>query len=178
MGKISVSSLAEVMTRATLFSRSTPWTPALSTTAKGVLSALKAVRCAVRRDDVQPLGEKQVDLMDVLLERGVAGGIVLDVVGGAQTFSGVQDDVGGLEVGLAVRGLVELAASAELRCGRVGERAVAFGGGLEIEAAHGPYAQHAEDEEDAGDGAEERQKIKDPPQPLPALSLWVVEDLL
>ena len=146
-------------------------------TGKGVLSAAEGGELAVGRDDVQPLGEEEVDLLDVLLERGVAGGIDFGVEGGAQAFSRVQGDVGGLEVGFAVRGLVELAASAELRCGRVGERAVAFGGGLEIEAAHGPYAQHAHDEEDAGDGAEERQKIKDPPQPLPALSLWVVEDL-
>ena len=50
---------------------------------------------AVGRHDVEPLGKEQVDLLDVLLERGVARWIVLDVVGGTKTFPGVQGDVRG-----------------------------------------------------------------------------------
>ena len=58
---------------------------------------------AVGRVDVQPLREEQIDLVDVLLERGVAGRVVLHVVGGAQTFAGVEGNFGGLAVGLAAR---------------------------------------------------------------------------
>ena len=39
---------------------------------------------------MNPFGEEEVDLADVLPQGGVAGGIVLDVVGGAKTFAGVQ----------------------------------------------------------------------------------------
>ena len=133
---------------------------------------------AIRRDDVQPLREEEVDLLDVLLERGVAGGVDVGIEGGAKAFVGVQDDVGGLEICLAVCRGVEFSAGAEFWRGWVGEGTVAFGGGLEIEAPHGAYAQHANDEEDAGNGAAQRQEIKDPSQPLPALPLWVVKDLL
>ena len=62
------------------------------------------VHLAVGRDDVQPLGEEQVDLRDVLLQRGVAGGVVFDVISGAQTFTRVQGDVAGFQVGSAVSG--------------------------------------------------------------------------
>ena len=57
---------------------------------------------AVGVDEVEPLGEEEVDLLDVLLEGGVAGGVPLDVVGGAQAFVCIQGDVGGFEVGLAM----------------------------------------------------------------------------
>ncbi len=57
---------------------------------------------AVGCDDVQPLGKEDVDLLDVLLEGGVAGGIEIGVEGGAQTFALVEGYVGGLEVGLAM----------------------------------------------------------------------------
>ena len=55
-----------------------------------------------RRDDVQPLGKQEVDLADVLLQRGVAGRVVFDVVRRAQTFARVQGNVAGLDVGFAV----------------------------------------------------------------------------
>jgi len=106
------------------------------------------------RNDVQPLGEEEVDLFDVFLQGGVAGGVDVGVEGGAKAFGGVQDDVRGLEVGLAVGGMVELLANAELGRGRVGERTVAFGGGLQIEAAHRPDAEHADNKKDAGNGTE------------------------
>ena len=63
---------------------------------------------AVGRIDMQPLREEHVDLVDVLLERGVAGRVVLHVIGGAQTFTGVQGDLGGLARGFAARGTLVL----------------------------------------------------------------------
>ena len=78
-------------------------------------------------DDVEPLGEEEVDLLDVLLERGVAGGVVVDVVGGAQAFSGVERDVGGFGFGLAVGVAHGFQAGFEDRFGRLGEGAVGCG---------------------------------------------------
>ena len=53
---------------------------------------------------MQPLGKKQVDLVDVLFERRVAGCIVRDVVGCAQSFAGVEGDIGGFAIGFAACG--------------------------------------------------------------------------
>ena len=55
---------------------------------------------------MEPLGEEDVDLLDVLLERGVAGGVDVVVEGGAETFALVQDDVGGLEIRVTVNGVI------------------------------------------------------------------------
>ena len=56
------------------------------------------------RVGVEPLREEQIDLVDVFLEGGVAGGIVLDIIGGAQTFAGVEGNLRGLAGGVAARG--------------------------------------------------------------------------
>ena len=56
----------------------------------------------VGREDVQPLGKEDVDLLDVRLEGGVAGGVEVGVEGGAQAFALVEGYVGGLEIGLAM----------------------------------------------------------------------------
>ena len=58
---------------------------------------------AIGCDDVEPLWKEEVDLLDVFAEGGVAGGIPLDVKGGAEAFAGVEGDVGWGAVGLAVR---------------------------------------------------------------------------
>ena len=130
---------------------------------------------AVGGDDVQPLGKEQVDLVDVLLERGVAGRIVLDVVGRAQAFAGVQRDLGGLEVGLAVGGVAQL---------------LARRGGFDLEGAEVVFRRgqqqlgqrrhvdQADHEQDPDDDAEQREAVEDSPQPPPALALRVEEDLL
>ena len=130
---------------------------------------------AVRRDDVKPLRKEQVDLVDVLLQRGVAGRIVLHVVGRAQTFARVQGHLGGLEVGLAMRGAAQL---------------LARPGGLDLQGAdvalgrcqqqlgQRRHVQQADDEQDPDDDAEQRQAVEDSPQPLPALALRIEEDLL
>ncbi len=58
--------------------------------------------------DMEPLGKEQVDLVDVLLEGGVAGGVVRNVIGGAQTFVCVEGDFGGFAVCFAARGMLRL----------------------------------------------------------------------
>ncbi len=132
---------------------------------------------AVGLEDVEPLGEEEIDLLDVLLEGGVAGGVEVGVEGGAQAFALVEGDVGGLEVGLAMGGAVELFAGPEFGGGRVGERAVTLGGGAEVEALHGLHADEADDEDDADEGAEESEHVEYSPQALPAFALRIVEDL-
>ncbi len=42
---------------------------------------------------MQPLGKEQIDLADVLAKRGETGRVVIDVVGGAESFAGVQGNV-------------------------------------------------------------------------------------
>ena len=129
------------MARATLFSRSTLWTPSLVDDVEGAVVDGVGGEAAVGVDDVEPLGEEQVDLMDVLLEGGVAGGVPLDVVGGAQTFAGVEGNVGGLEVGFAMRRMAQLL----VRPGRwrrsAGERAIVVRGRGEQQLLHRLDAQ-------------------------------------
>ena len=48
---------------------------------------------------MEPLGEEQIELVDVLLEGGVAGRVILDVIGGTQAFTSVEWDIGGLAGG-------------------------------------------------------------------------------
>src|SRR3954467_9230140 len=50
---------------------------------------------------MQPFREQQIDLVDMLLKRGVARGIILDVIGRPQALSGVQCNVGGFQPVLA-----------------------------------------------------------------------------
>src|ERR1017187_8701557 len=54
--------------------------------------------------DVKPFRKQKVDLVYMLLERGVTGRVVCDVVGCAQPFAGVEGDLRGLALGLAPRG--------------------------------------------------------------------------
>src|ERR1035441_977832 len=54
--------------------------------------------------DVQPLREEHVNLVDVFFEGGVTGCVVGDVVGSAQTLTGVEGNLGGFAIGFAARG--------------------------------------------------------------------------
>ncbi len=123
-------------------------------------------------DDVQPLGEEEVDLADVLLEGGVAGGVVLAVVGGAKTFAGVQGDVGGLDVGLAMGGAAQLLVPGLL----IGQGAVVALLRGEQKLGQRPHAEKTHKKDGAEDEAAEGEDVKDDPEALPALALRVVED--
>ena len=57
-----------------------------------------------RSIEMEPLRKKQVDLVDVLLQGRVAGCVVRDVVRGAQSFTGVEGDIGRFAIGLSTRG--------------------------------------------------------------------------
>ena len=124
---------------------------------------------------MEPLGKEQVDLVDVLLERGVAGRIVLDIVGRAQAFARVQGHLGGLEVGLAMGGAAQLLArpgglnlqGADVALGR-----------CQQQLGQRRHVQQADDKQDPDDDAEHCQAVEDSPQPPPALALRVEEDLL
>ena len=54
--------------------------------------------------DMEPLRKEHIDLMHVLLEGGIASRVVLDVIGRAQTFAGIEGNLRGLAVGLAACG--------------------------------------------------------------------------
>jgi hypothetical protein len=57
------------------------------------------------RIEVEPLGEEQIKLVNVLLQRRVAGCVGRDIVGGAQSFPGIKRNIGGLAIGFAPRGM-------------------------------------------------------------------------
>ncbi len=133
-------------------------------------------KAAVLAEDMEPLGKEDVDLFYVLFEAGVAGGIDVIVEGGTEAFALVQDDVGGLEIGVAVNGMVELFFGGEFRRGRVEQRAIAFGGRAEVERPEGAHFEQADDEEDADDGAGEGECVEDAAETLPAFALGIVKD--
>ena len=125
---------------------------------------------------MEPLGKEEVDLLDVLLERGVAGGVPLDVVGGAEAFAGVEGDIRRAQLGAAMGGEGDLLAELEDGLGRGGEGAVVAGLGGEAKLREGLDAEQADDEDGADDDAGEGEGIEDAAQPLPALALGIVED--
>jgi len=132
---------------------------------------------AVGLDDVKPFGEEEIDLLDVLLEGGVAGGVGVGIESRAETFALVQDDVGGLEIGFAMGRLVEFFLRGELVGGRVRKSAIALGGGTQVEAVHGLDAHEADDKDGTYDDAEDGERVKETPEPLPALALRIEKNL-
>ena len=69
----------------------------------GILAMAVAIdgqQRGLRGVDVKPLGEEQINLVDVLFEGGVAGRVVLHIIGGAQTFTGVEGNIRGFAGGL------------------------------------------------------------------------------
>ena len=129
---------------------------------------------ALGRVDVQPLGKEHVDLVDVLLERGVAGRVVLHVVGGAQTFAGVEGNVGGLAAGFAARGARVLRRAGR---GAVGQRPVVVPGRGQQQLGQLLVAQDVEDEAGQDQRGEHGRRVENAAQPLPALALRVEEYL-
>ena len=57
---------------------------------------------AVRSEHVHPLGKEQVDLRVILLQRGEAGGVPLHIERASNAFVGVQYDLRGGALGLAM----------------------------------------------------------------------------
>ena len=130
---------------------------------------------SLRVIDVQPLGEEQVDLLDVLFERRVAGGVPVDIVCGAQAFARVQHDVGRLGRSLAMCG------QSGFLSGLQGRSCVAQGAVVaclrgEDELGKRLHPQQTHDEDAADDEAAEGEHIEDASEPFPALSLRIVED--
>ena len=123
-------------------------------------------------------GKRRVDLLDVLLQRRVAGGVIIDVEGCAQTFAGVQGDVGRVEGGAPVSGTNELRAGLDDRHGFGVESAVIALLRLQQEFREGLHAGEPDDEQDADEETGKREHIEDAAQALPAFALRIVEDRL
>ncbi len=121
-------------------------------------------------------GKEEVDLLDVLLEGRVGGGVGVDVKGGAQALAGVESNVGGGDGGFAVGADGRLLAGLEDGLGRKGERFVIARLRRQHERRQRLHAQEADDE----DGAEQEAKcggdVEDATEPLPALALRIVKN--
>ena len=115
----------------------------------------KACQRAVCLDDMEPLGKQQIDLFDVLLERGIAGRIGVCIKRRAQTLGGVQHHVGRLQVGFAVQRAVQLALGLLFQGGRFGKCAVPLCCGSQIQALHGLHAQQPDYEKNAENRAKQ-----------------------
>ena len=129
---------------------------------------------SLRSAGVEPLGEEQIDLVNVLFEGGVAGRVVLDVIGGAQTFAGVQGDFRGLAARLAAGGARVPGATQE-----------GFGQGFVVVLGDGQQqlrqvliAEDVEDENGQNERGEDGGCVEDAAQALPTLSLGVEKYLL
>ena len=114
--------------------------------------------------------------MNVLLERGVAGGVVLDVLGGAQTFTGVQSNVGGFAFAFAARGALILAVS--LEDGWLRQCAIVVFWIGEQQFRQLLVAHDVEDEACDDESGEYGDRVDDAAKALPALAFGVEEDLL
>ena len=132
--------------------------------------------CAVGRIDMQPHGEEHVELVDVFFERGVAGRVVLHVIGGAQSFTGVQRDVRRFARSFATRGMLVLAVAFEDRWLRQSP-VVVFRIGKQ-QFGQLLVADHVEGEADDDEGREYGDRIEDAAEALPALAFRVEKDLL
>jgi len=120
--------------------------------------------------DMQPLGKEQIDLVNVFLEGGVAGGVVLDIVGGAQTLAGVEGMSEGLRPVLRRVGC-GLFGRGEGKRGRA--RPCSCGGGGQQQLRQLLIAEDVEDKNREDEGENDGSRIQNAAQPLPALSLRV-----
>ncbi len=128
---------------------------------------------SVGSNDVEPLRKEEVNLADVLAKGGVTGGVVFDIVGGAQAFARVEGDIGGFEVSAAMGGAAKLLVF-KLTIGEGAVVALLLG---EKKLGQRLHANEADDEDGADNEADEGKYVEKEAEPLPALSLRVVEDL-
>ena len=164
------------MTRLTLFRSSGSCTVAPSITGYSRrLSPLIIISVPLGRIHVQPLREQHVDLVDVLLERGVAGRVVLHVVGGAQAFAGVEGNFGGFAGGFAARGALVLRGAQQNRL--VGQGPVIVPGNGQQQLGQVLAAQHIEDKTGHHQRGHHGCRIQNAAQALPALAFRVEKDL-
>ena len=122
---------------------------------------------------MEPLGKDHVDLVDVGLERGVAGRVIGCVVGRAHAFAGVEGNIGGLAGGLAVRG-AEGFGAVDLRIAK--GPVIMFGSGQQ-QFRQALIAHYIEDKADQHQCGEQGGDVKDAAQALPALALGIEEYL-
>ena len=119
---------------------------------------------------MKPLGIKHIDLVDVLLERGVTGFVVGNVKGGAQTFAGVEGNFRGFASGFAARGTA-LGGLEEDVAVREGLEIVF--GGWQQQFGEMLCAQYIEDESGQHERDHHGGCVEDAPEPLPSLALGI-----
>ena len=111
----------------------------------------------------------------MILERGVAGGVVVHVVSGPQTFAGVERNFRGLATGFAAR---------RTRClGTLFGVLLAQGFVIPFLLRQQKFRkrlplEHAEEKGSQHDRRDDSSHIQNAPKSLPAFALRVVEDLL
>ncbi len=109
-----------------------------------------------------------------LLQRGVAAGVIIDVVGRAQAFAGVERNLRRLAAGLAPRRLQVLGLD---------------GGGLFLDGPVIPLGSgqqqlrqmlilhHVEEKQHQNHGGEHRHRVQNAPEAFPSFPLRIEEDL-
>src|SRR5580698_1402162 len=144
----------------------------------GIL-AMAVVLCGQQRGTgrvhVQPIGIEQVDLVNVLLERGVAGLVVRHVEGRAQALAGVQFDLGRLEVALAPRRARRPDRVRHQRA--VGQGAIVMLGNGQQQLRQRLATQHVKQEANHDQRGKQGYRVQDAAQPFPALAVGIVKNL-
>jgi len=120
---------------------------------------------------MEPLWKEHVDLVHVLFERGVAGRIVLHVIGRAQAFAGVEGDFRRLAVGLAARGA--RAPDCAQGRGTIGQGLVIVLEGGQQQLGQMLTAQYVDGETGHNQRGHHGDNVQNAAQPLPALPLRV-----
>jgi len=143
----------------------------------GILAVAVVVDAEQRgtgRVDMEPLGKEDVDLVHVLSEGGVAGLVVGDVIGGAQTFAGVERDFRGLAFGFAACGTDLGAAQGDAAVGK-GLEVVLRGGKQELRQTL--KAKDVEDESSQNQSEDDGGDVEDAAKTFPSFALRVEEYL-
>ena len=118
---------------------------------------------------VKPLREKKIDLVNMLLERRVAGGVVLHVVGGTQAFAGVERNFRRLAGGFAARrsGILAVAQN------RLRERLEVVPGSGQQQLGKVLIAHDVENESGQHQRGQDGSRVENAAQALPTLALGV-----
>ena len=145
-----------------------------------VVDAQRGLRCvgalqrAVRLGHVQPHREEDIDLVDVILQRGVAAGVIIHVVGGAQAFAGIEGDLRRLAAGLAPRRLQVFGLD---RSGLFLDGPVVPLGRGQQKLRQVLILHHVEKKQHQNHGGHHRHRVQNAPEAFPAFPLRIEENL-
>ena len=142
-----------------------------------VLSLLTAISVPSGASTCSHSREQHVDLVHMLLERRVAGGIVGNVVGGAQSFTRVQGNIATGAAWFCGAPAPDRRVPVQQRRA-VDDRPVIVLGGGKKQFRQTLTAQRVEDEPRHHQCRDHRHRVDDPAQPLPSLAVRIEEYLL